>query len=327
MIKSCLKIIILATLFVSCIGKQKIASRETSSTQEEALIFPIYTNDSIEAYNKYQDSIIKTTENFTSNSNYATNHFKKYISVIDLKEIAFKESRKNIYVKFSLNRDKEPINVATNAATEKLDKKIKSAFKKLDFENIQFKETNPLYKHTLIVIQQKDSTAIVKSNSMAIGYSPPIYSLCNDEYNYTNLNACNYLYISEYMYNHIDLSYTRPEDIEYFHKIQPKFIIDEQGKVIAAKITSQNKELIKEYYKALMQLPAAITPAKLNGDAFFYGYNFPTSIVNIIRNNNGFNKFYNYKKSSGKPIRELMKDYVRLLDRKRRKKEIEKVGF
>lgn len=321
-------------LFVSCKGKQKIASDKVSSNSEiptntkDTLSLPRFTNDSVAKFEKYEALILNTNKNLTSSNNAVSAHFRKHLDKKYLENIAFNEAKKNIYIEFSLNRDKEPINVFTNAtANEKLDKKLKKAFKKLDFQQIEIKDHNPLYKYTLIVIQQENNQAVIKCNTVAIGYTPPVYNECKEEYNYYNLNACNYMYISEYIYNHIDLSYTTPEDIDNFNRIYPKFIIDRQGNVIAAKITSENKELIESYYKTILNLPTANNPAQFNGENFFFGYNFPTSIVNIIRNNDGFNKFYRYKKSSGKPIKELMKDYVRYLARERIRKEVEKVGF
>lgn len=330
--KICIKIItfLIFISFILCRGQQKslLGSDSEKKLFTHSLESSSYTNDSVAVFNKYKLIIANATENLTDDENIITTHFKRYITPTALKGITFNESKNNIYIEFTLNHKKEPINILTNSVdNKKLDKKLKRAFKKLDFEKIKLTNIDPLYKYTLIVIQLEGNSPIIKCNLTAIGYSPPIFDLCKNEYNYHSLNACNYLYISEYIYNHIDLSYTTSEDIDNFNKIYPKFIIDKEGKVIAAKISSENKELIESYYKAILRLPAATQPAKLNGKDFYYGYNFPTSIVNIIRNNDSFNKFYRYKKSSGKPIKEIMKDYIRFLEKKRRKKQIEKVGF
>ncbi|MDO6737921.1 hypothetical protein [Wenyingzhuangia sp. 2_MG-2023] len=342
MIKSSFKIIILVLLIASCKGKQEmVASTQETTTTEETetsdyindsiskavLSAPVFTNDSIAKYYKYESLILKTNENFTSLSNNITAHFKKYITPKKLENIEFLDPKKNIYIEFTLNRNKEPINVMTNASDEKLDKKLKKTFAKLDFNNVTIVDFNPLCKYTLIVIQQQNKRPIVKCNVTAIGYAPPMYKKCEEEFNYYNLNACNYLFISEYLYNNVDLSLVTAQDIDDFHRIYPKFIVDKEGKVIAAKIESENKQLLESYYQTILDLPKADVPAKLNGENFYYGYNFPTSIVNLIRNNGGFNQFYRFKKHTGKPIKELMKDYIILLDKVKKDKQIRKVGF
>lgn len=323
MIKNGLIILTILIVFTACKSKQKIVVPKTEPQE----VLEIRQNDSIEIFNKYEAKILQKVEDISSYQNPITTHFKKHISRRALKAVEFKEWRKNIYIEFTLDKYKRLTSIASNTSSAKLENQLKKAFKKLSFEALQIENFDPKYKYTLVIIQDLSGIPVVKCGVKAIGYIPPIYQECSKENNYQSLNKCNYMYITNFLYDHVDLSYVSSLDIDNNHQILPKFIIDKSGEVVAAKVESQNKEFLESYYKAIMKLPKAIAPAKLNGTNDYYGYNFPTSIKNIIRNNNDFKKFYYQRRFEATDIKEIMKEFVAIEYQKRLNKLIYKVGF
>ncbi|MGY5354853.1 hypothetical protein [Wenyingzhuangia sp. IMCC45467] len=289
---------------------------------------PLLTNDSIEKFLEIDKKIVDKVEDHTSFSNPFTEHFRKHISNRALKSVQFKEWRRQVYIEFSINNRKQITYIDTNTSSKKLDKQLKKAFHKLDFNLFEFPEYDSRYKYTLVVIQEDyKGEPIIKCSEKVIGYTPPVFEICNKETTYQGLNNCNYIYISNYMYNKLDLTLATKKDIDYKHRILPKFIIDEKGKVIAAKIESQNKELIENYYKTLKTLPKAESPAKINGEPYYFGYTFPSTIANLVRNNEGFKKYFLYEKDNGKTMSENIKNYIQMEILKKEREKIYRVGF
>ncbi len=328
MFKTTLKITLILIALSSCKGKKKFLTAddylelgaqtyETDSLHDEK--FPLYTHDSIETYNKYEAIILQNTKESTTLNNKITHHFREYVDKSLLEDAKLDTVNENIVIVFNLNRNKEPVNAYTNAPTRDLDKKLKKAFKEMDFNLIEVVEYDSRYQYTLVVIQNVKGKPSIRCNLVALGYTPPIYISCDHEFNYYNINYCNYQYITEYLYNTIDLSLIKVEDNDYNHVVNLKFILDHTGKVIAAKVQSQNKGLMHSSYNAIFKLPKAKIPAKLNGEYFYYGYNFPTTIKNIIRNNKLFKSYYQYKKPSGITLNQMMKEYLVILDRAKRR--------
>lgn len=294
-----------------------------------ALLYPIHHNDSvyIEQFLTHENVIFSTIDDFTTLNNKITIHFRKYISGKDLKSIEFNKERRNVHIDFQLNRNKEPIKITTNAPTVDLDEKIKKAFNELDFSLLKIVEFNSSTKYTLIVIQNYGNTPSVRCNTTAIGYTPPVYIECKEEFSYDGINKCNYLYLTEFLYNAIDLNFVKAEDLQNDHQMNLKFIVSPQGHVTSSIISSQNQRLLNSYQKAVNRLPKAKFPAKLNGENFYYCYIYPTSIKNIVRNNNHFKNYYNYKKHSGMSMDQIMMEYLIILDKARRKNLIYRDGF
>ncbi|MGY6648795.1 hypothetical protein [Wenyingzhuangia sp. IMCC45574] len=330
MFKTILNIIIIIITLSSCRSKRDIAFNSSfSNTPSEKIKdsvlnskFPIYTNDSVEKYNTYESIIINNTEESTTLNNRITHHFRKYITPSTLKKIKFGKETKDIHITFNLNRNKEPVNVETNANIKELDSELKKGFEELDFSYVEIIEFDSHYKYTLIVIQKIEKKAEVRCNIVAVGYTPPIYIKCTHEFNYDNLNYCNYQYLTEYIYNHMDLNLVRVEDIDFNHRMDIKFIVDYTGKVVAVKIESQNKKLLESCYNAVIRLPKAKVPAQMNGENYYYGYDFPTTINHIIRNNKLFKSYYHFKKRSGIKLDQMMKEYLVILDRVKKRNMI-----
>lgn len=328
MFKTFFKISFVLIVLFSCKGKKNFLTAddylelgaqtyETDSLHSKK--FPVYTHDSIEKYNKYESIILKNTEESTTLNNKITRHFRKYITGSLLKNLTLNTSNDNIFIDFNLNRNKEPVNVYTNATNKDLDQKLKEAFQEMDFNLVEIVEFNSRYQYTLVVIQNTNGKPSVRCNIVALGYTPPVFVSCDHEFNYFSINNCNYVYITEFLYNGLDLSLIKVEDIDYNHKVDLKFILDHTGKVIAAKVESQNKGLMYSCYNTIFKLPKAKVPAKLNGENFYYGYNFPTTIKNIMLNNRLFKSYYQYKKPSGIKLNQMMKEYLVVLDRAKRR--------
>ena len=315
---------ILLLLVVSCKSKKQIINNSTIKKQET---LPLLVNDSVQKFIEYDQKIVNKVEDHTSFSNPITDHFRKHVSKSALKSVQFKEWRSKIYIEFSLNSRKEITYIDTNTSSKKLDKQLKKAFKKLNFNLFEFPEYDSRYKYTLVVIQESNNEPIIKCSEKIIGYTPPVFEICSGETTYQGLNNCNYLYISNYMYNKLDLTLATNKDIDYNHNILPKFIIDTNGKVIAAKIESQNKELLENYYKVIKTLPKAESPAKINGEPYYFGYTFPSTITDLIRNNEGFRKYFLYEKDSGRTLLENIKNYIQILVLKKEQEKIYRVGF
>ncbi|MDO3693593.1 hypothetical protein QVZ41_01860 [Wenyingzhuangia sp. chi5] len=319
------KLFILLLLIVSCKSKKQVVNTRIPLEQEK---LPLLTNDSIQKFIEYDQKIVNKVEDHTSFANPITDHFKKHISNSALKSVEFKEWRRKIYIEFSLNNRKQITYIDTNTSTKKLDKQLKKAFKKLNFNLFEFPEYDSRYKYTLVVIQEDfKGEPIIKCSEKLIGYTPPVFEICSGETTYQGVNNCNYLYISNYMYNKLDLTLITDKDIDYKHSILPKFIVDENGKVIAAKIESQNKELMENYYKTIKSLPKAETPAKINGEPYYFGYTFPSTIADLVRNNEGFRKYFLYEKDNGKTLSENIKNYIQILVLKKEREKIYRVGF
>ncbi|ANW95000.1 hypothetical protein AXE80_01250 [Wenyingzhuangia fucanilytica] len=323
-----MKLVQLSVLLLLCIAcKSKKHIVDTVPIKEHK-IQPLLINDSIQKFIEIDKKIVDKVEGHTSYDNPFTKHFRKHISTRALKSVQFKEWRRKIYIEFSINEWKQITYIDTNTSSKKLDKQLKKAFKKLDFNLFEFPEYDSRYKYTLVVIQEDyKGEPIVKCSEKVIGYTPPVFEICKNETTYQGLNNCNYIYISNYMYNKIDLSLVTNDDIDYKHQVLPKFIIDKNGKVIAAKIESQNKELMEDYYKNLKTLPKAESPAKINGEPYYFGYTFPNTITNLVRNNEGFKKYFLYEKDNGKGLIENVKSYINLLILKKEQEKIYRVGF
>lgn len=165
-------------------------------------------------------------------------------------------------------------------------------------------------------IQNINGNPTVKCSERAIGYVPPIFSACTNQKTYQNLNKCNYIYITDYLYNHVNLIYVHESDIDKNNQIYPQLIINKQGKVEAAKVESQNKKLLDSYYQAIKSIPKAKYPAKFNGVNEYYGYNFPTSIYNIIKNSNDFNTTTTDNSLDHVNMQRLVKNYIHHLHEK-----------
>ncbi|GGF81532.1 hypothetical protein [Wenyingzhuangia marina] len=319
------KLFILLLLIVSCKSKKQAVNNSIALEQEK---LPLLINDSIQKFIEYDQKIVDKIEDHTSFENPITNHFRKHISNNALKSVQFKEWRSKIYIEFSLNSRKEITYIDTNTSSKKLDKQLKKAFKKLNFNFFKFPEYDSRYKYTLVVIQEDfKGEPIIKCSENVIGYTPPVFEICSGETTYQGLNNCNYLYISNYMYNKLDLSLAKDIDIDYSHRVLPKFIIDKNGKVVAAKIESQNKELIENYYKVIKTLPKAESPAKINGEPYYFGYTFPSTITDLVRNNEGFRKYFLYEKDNGRTLPENIKNYIQRLVIKKEHEKIYRVGF
>lgn len=307
---------------ISCKSNKKIVQ---DSIEEE---LPLLTNDSVFNFLEIDKKISRKVENKTSLSNPITEHFNKHISKSALKKVVFKEWRKKIYIEFSINKRKQITYIKTNTASKKLDKQLKKAFKKINFNLFDLPEYDPLYKFTLVVIQQNTiGEPIIKCSEKVIGYTPPVFEICSSEKNYHDLNNCNYIYITSYIYQHLDFSLATIKDIDFNHKIYPKFIINKKGKVVAAKIESQNKDLLEDYYKNIKSLPKAEKPAKIDGEPYYYGYNFPSSISNMVRNNEKFKKFFLYEKDNGQDIRQNVKKFIQMEIIRKEREKIYRVGF
>lgn len=318
------KLLLFILLCVSCKTKKQVT--RTIIKEEDKL--PMLMNDSVAKFIEFDKKIADKVDGHTSLINPFTLHFRKHISSSALSKVQFKEWRRQIYIEFSINNRKEITYLDTNTSSKRLDKQLKKAFKKIDADLFEFPDYDPRYKYTLVVIQEAaNGKPMIKCSEKIIGYIPPVYELCKGETTYQGLNNCNYIYITNYMYNHVDLSLATNKDIDYQHNILPKFIIDKEGKVIAAKIESQNKDLIENYYKTIKTLPKAISPAKINGEPYYFGYTFPSTIANLIRNNEGFKKYFMYEKDNGKTLPENIKDYIQLEVRKKELKKIYRVGF
>lgn len=317
------RIFLILSLFIACKSKKQIVA----TVEKEAL--PLLTNDSIDKFIEIDKKIVNKVEGITSFSNPFTEHFRKNISSRALKKVQFKEWRSKIYIEFSITKRRQITYLNTNTASKKLDKQLKKAFKKLDFNLFKFpEEYDSRYKFTLVIIQEDfKGEPMIKCSEKVIGYIPPVFEICNKETSYQGLNNCNYIYITHYMYNKLNLALATTEDIENKHQILPKFIIDENGKVIAAKIESQNKKLLEDYFKNIKSLPKAESPAKINGEPYYFGYNFPTPIANIVRNNEGFKKYYTYQKDNGRSLLDNIKTYIKMEILKKERERIYRVGF
>lgn len=294
-------------IFSSCKSSRSIFSyKKVNSTAVNKL----YTNDSIDKFNELQHKIIQKTESQTSFNNPITQHFKKFITKETLNEIRFKEWRQNIYIEFTVDKNRHVLYYKTNTSSKRLDLQIKIAFKSFEFELTKIQNFDPIYKYSIVIVQNINGTPTVKCNDRAIGYKPPVFANCTKIKDYHNLNKCNYLYITDYLYNHVDLSYTYEQDVDKNNQIHPKLIIDKEGKVAAAKVESENKQFLESYYKAIKSIPPAIHPAKFNNTVEYYGYNFPTSIINIIKNNNQFKEYTSNKITERVQSKNLMKNYI-----------------
>lgn len=305
--KHCL-MFLCSVLFLSC--KSTTNTLASKTKKDTKAYYPLHANDSVAKFENLKEKIIFKTESQTSFNNPVTQHFKKFISKDALKEVNFQEWRKNIYVEFTVDRNKQILHYSTNTSSKKLDLQIRIAFKSFEFEMMQIQNFDPIYKYSLVVVQNINNTPVVKCNSKAIGYAPPVFSACSDQNTYEGLNHCNYMYITDYLYNNIDLSTVNEVNLDNNMQIYPRFIVDKHGKVVAAKIESKNKELVESYYKAIKNIPDAVKPAKLNDMDEFYGYNFPTSITNVIKSNHRYKKYASQKHLANTTHTQLMKRYV-----------------
>jgi len=269
-------------------------------------------NDSVQKFLDLQSEMIQQVEGISNYLNPITQHFSEYISKKDLEKIEFKESKKNIYLEFTLDDQKNITSIFTNATNSALDKHLKKGFKKLNRDLLKFDHFNSIYKYTLIIIKNIENTAVVKCSQKPISYTPPVYNHCSDKMNYKDLHDCNYTHITNFINNNIDLSTITASDIDNDNIILPKFIIDKEGKVIVAKVEAQNKELVEAYYRVLLTLPRADTPAKLNGVNYYYGYNFPTSVANIILHSSSYRKFFFRKRFEMTTHKALMKEFIEI---------------
>jgi len=269
-------------------------------------------NDSAQQFIDLQLEMIHKAEGISNYLNPITKHFSKYISQKDLDKIEFKESKKNVYLEFTLDNQRNTTSISSNANTSALDKHLKKAFKKLNRDLLKIDQFNSRYKYTLIIIQNIENTAVIKCSHKPIGYIPPVYNHCSDNMNNKDLHDCNYTHITTYINNNIDLSSVTALDIDNDNIILPKFIIDKEGKVIAAKVEAENKELVEAYYRVLLALPKADSPAKLNGINYYYGYNFPTSVEKIILYSSSYRKFFYRKRFEMTTHKELMKEFIEI---------------
>ena len=301
-------------IFVSCKSSHKTMVFRNSSSSGNSLLF---VNDSVDKYNQLEKRMLQKAESEpTSLDNPITLHFSKYITQNTLKAVKFSEWKTKIYIQFTIDKNKNINSFSTNTSNKPLNLQLKDAFKRFELNLINIKELDPICKYNLVIIQNIDGKAVIKCNNKAIGYKPPIFSECVNEINYDGLNRCNYNYITNYLYNHVDLSLVESDDISKNHQVYPKLIIDQKGKVVAAKVESENKEFLESYYKAIKSLPAAEKPAKLNGENEYYGYNFPTSISNIINNNDNFNTYIPSKDNENRvDSKKEMKHYIKLIQK------------
>ncbi len=307
MYKHWLVYIILLTLTIACKSHKPVfIFPDVEETPSDIL----YVNDSVQKFHELESMIVTKAESETTYNNPITFYFKKHISKRALNEIEFKEWRQNIYLEFTVDTNHELLDVTTNSSSNKLDTQITKSFKKLYKKLSKQQEFNSKHKYTIVLIQNIDQKAVIKCNPKAIGYIPPIFKSCTHIQSYKALNKCNYLYLTDHLYNHVDLSLINDVDIENNHQIYPKLIVDKQGKVVAAKVESENKRFLESYYKAIMDIPNASQAAKFNEINEYYGYNFPTSITNIILNNEQFKTYYNHLKVDAINAKKMMKHYI-----------------
>lgn len=314
--------IILAVLAISCKPIQNTVN--TSNLKKK-----LHCSDNVELYTRLQKKIINKVESQTSFDNKITEHFKKFITPRALEQVKFKEWRKNIYIEFTVDKNKQVVFYNTNTSSQALDLQIKIAFKSFEFDLMNIQQFDPIYKYSIVVVQNINNKPTVKCNDRAIGYAPPVFQKCTNQKTYDNLNRCNYEYITDYLYNHVDLSYATASDIDNRDGVYPKLIIDPDGKIVAAKVESKNKELLQSYYQAIKSIPTAIKPARLDNQNEYYGYNFPTSISNIISNNKRFKEHYSQNiQNSGAGKTALMKSFLnKLHEEKRMAAKYKKDGF
>ncbi len=310
MLKHCFTHLIILIIFTACKNNEQVIVFKNELQSDTATL---YTNDSVQSFNRLKNRIIRKAESNSSLKNSMTLHFKKYISENIIKEVKFKDWRKNIYLEFTVDKNKHITYLSTNASNQRLDTQIKKAFKKLDAQLISLENFHTTSKYSIVIIQNINNKPVVKCNPKAIAYTPPIFSDCSKETTYAHLNKCNYLYLSDFLYNNVDLRLIEDIDIENNHQIYPKLIINKKGVVIAAKVESENKEFLESYYKAIKNIPRANKPAKFNGTNEYYGYNFPTSIINVIKNNNDFKQRYSHKVIDYVNAQKMMKHYVHYL--------------
>lgn|GEM_PF-6187205 len=305
--------IFLLILFTSCSCKVHKTGVGSVHTSDETW----YTNKNSEQYNILQKKIITKSEALTSFDNKLTLHFKKFISSEALKEIEFKEWRQNIYIEFTVDKNKQILYYNTNTSSNTLDLQIKIAFKSYEFDLIRIQKFDPIYKYNIVVVQNINNKPVIKCNEKAIGYIPPVFKKCVGKKTYDNLNRCNYMYITDYLYNTVDLTSIRESEIDNKDEIYSKFIVDKEGVIISAKIESKNKYFLEAYHKALKSVPPAIKPAQFNNKDEYYGYNFPTSIFNIVSNNNDFKEFYSKNITIGINKDQLIKSYLHKLHKEK----------
>ncbi|MGY5351686.1 hypothetical protein ACXGQW_03835 [Wenyingzhuangia sp. IMCC45533] len=308
--KHCLTHIFIVAIFISCKTKQHVF---VFPSETQNISSALYVNNDVDKFNKLENRIVRKAESETSYNNPITLHFKKHISKRDLEQVEFSEWRKNVYLEFTVDNNHELLDLHTNSKSKKLDSKLKKVFEDFNLKLVTHNKFNPLYRYTVVIIQNINNKAVIKCNSKAIGYIPPIFSDCGKTNSYKALNRCNYLYITEYLYNHVDISLVDEMDIENNHQIYPKLIIDKKGNIVAAKVESQNKQFLESYYQAIMSMPKATQPAMFNEINEYYGYNLPTSITNIINNNSDFKAYYDNVTVDYVNAKKMMKHYVQQL--------------
>lgn len=310
-LKYLVSLIFIHTCLLGCISEKKaLQNLRQLNTYNGSL----YVNDSIGKFYELEEKIINQAFSESTIDNPISQYFKKNISKRALSLIKFKNEKDNIFIEFTLDQNKKVNYIKTNSINKLVDLEIKQAFEKIKPLLLKNITLSPIYKYNLVIIQNtKENIAVIKCNKKAISYIPPIYGDCVNATNYNQLRRCNYVFITDFLYNNVDLTLIKDEDIDQENMIIPTIIIDNKGNVIAAKVESNNKVFLEAYYNTIKNIPQAKEPAKFNYINKFYGYKFPAKINEIIINNNGFKSFSKQPKNLRINSKKVMKNYIAYL--------------
>jgi len=150
-------------------------------------------------------------------------------------------------VEFTVDEKSDINYFKTNTTNKILDTDLRKAFLEFEEQLSSYQKLDPIHKYNLVIIQKINNQPVIKCNKKAIAYIPPVFGNCGVLNNYGDLNQCNYVFISNFICNHADLSQINIINIKERHKVYPTLIIDHNGKVVAAKVESKNKLFLESY--------------------------------------------------------------------------------
>ena len=231
----------------------------------------------IESKHIFKDNSIVSIDS-SSTENELSHFFKKHLSesLINLENL--NNNRKTVSVWFSLDNNNKIQELTTTAKNKELNNKIIEAFQQYPHEKFQIKDTNPLNRYSIKVIDFEKGAPIIKCSNKPMIEILPVFKGCKKSITYGELKKCNNKSIANYVKEKFNTSVAKKTNLKGIVKIYAMFKINNEGKVENIKVKSPHKLLTQETIRTLKSFKAQ-SPGKHSGESANFKFSLPIAFM------------------------------------------------
>jgi hypothetical protein len=256
---------------------RKVVRERIKDIKESQSDNPYYTNqEKREEYTKEVNTFQALAQ--PSEDSDLANYFKiyleqKHLQKIDFSTIGWSSFYKHlsngthsytIRLTFEISKTNKATNCRVNTGNKERDKKIIEIFKKYPLEKLGLKETDKLGKISVQLFAKENKNVIIKASKFAVVDTPPIAKDCEDTKLYWQTNKCLYDKLYEHILQNISLKTLNSQDLRGEIIFNPRFTINEEGKIVHVNSIAPNKVIKDEIDRVIQSFNGIAAAGKRN---------------------------------------------------------------